>query len=77
MAAMEHGRWNIERLRDGWRPGKPRDDAKKIHDCLVPWAELSDDPETGVKKYDRQAVLKFPEILAQAGLEVFRRRTSR
>jgi len=36
MAELEHGRWNIERLRDGWRPG-PRADEKKIHDCLVAW----------------------------------------
>lgn len=71
MAELEHGRWNIERLRAGWRPGKPRNDAQKIHDCLVPWNDLPDG-ESGVKKYDRAAVRKFPEILAQAGLEVHR-----
>lgn len=71
MAEMEHGRWNVERLRDGWRPGKVRNDALKIHDCLVPWMELKDGPD-GVKKYDRGAVRAFPEILAKAGLEVYR-----
>ncbi len=74
MAEMEHGRWNIERLRNGWRFGKPRDDEKKRHDCLVSWKALPDGEE-GVKKYDRQSVLKFPEILAQAGLEVRRKET--
>ena len=69
MAELEHGRWNVERLRDGWRWGKERDDTRKIHDCLVPWSEL---PEA-TKYYDRNAVRKFPEILAQAKLEVFRR----
>jgi ppGpp synthetase/RelA/SpoT-type nucleotidyltranferase len=68
MAALEHGRWNIERLKDGWRPGKKRDDSNKIHNCLVPWEELPED----VKKYDRNAVRAFPEILAKAGLEVYR-----
>ena len=68
MAEMEYGRWNVERLRDGWRYGKPRDDAKKIHDCIVPWAEL---PES-IKLYDRESVRAFPRILAQAGLEIFR-----
>ncbi len=72
MAEMEHGRWNVERLRDGWRHGKPRDDAKKLHDCLVSWAILPDG-EDGVRKYDRESVRKFPEILAKAGLEVTRK----
>ena len=67
MAALEHGRWNIERLRDEWRRGR-RDDSKKTHDCLVPWKEL---PE-GIKKYDRNAANAFPEILTKAGLEVYR-----
>jgi ppGpp synthetase/RelA/SpoT-type nucleotidyltranferase len=69
MAEMEHGRWNVERLRNGWRYGKIRDDDKKIHDCLVPWSQL---PE-GIKGYDREAIRAFPVILAQAGLEIFRR----
>lgn len=68
MAEMEHGRWNVERLRDGWCPGKPRDDAKKIHDCIVSWNALP--PE--IKQYDYTAVRTFPEILAKAGLEVYR-----
>ena len=68
MAEREHGRWNVERLRDGWRPGTPRDDAKKIHDCLVPWADLP----KNIKHYDRNAVREFPAILAKAGLEVRR-----
>jgi ppGpp synthetase/RelA/SpoT-type nucleotidyltranferase len=68
MAELEHGRWNIERLRDGWRPG-PRDDSRKLHDCLVSWEKLPEE----IKPYDRDAVRAFPEILAQAGLEVYRR----
>ena len=69
MAELEHGRWNIERLRDGWRYGRQRDDSRKIHDCLVSWSDLPDD----VRRYDRDAVRAFPEILAKAGLEVRRR----
>jgi ppGpp synthetase/RelA/SpoT-type nucleotidyltranferase len=67
MAELEHGRWNVERLRDGWRSGKPRDDAKKIHDCLIAWAKL---PEN-IKEYDRNAVRSFPEILTKAGLQIY------
>jgi hypothetical protein len=68
MAELEHGRWNIERLRDGWRFRRTRDDARKLHDCLVAWEELPDD----MRRYDRDAVRAFPEILAKAGLEVRR-----
>ena len=70
MAELEHGRWNVERLRNGWRPGKTRDDARKIHDCLLPWSAPGLD---NVRHYDRNAVRQFPEILAAAGLEVRRR----
>jgi ppGpp synthetase/RelA/SpoT-type nucleotidyltranferase len=70
MAEMEHGRWNIERLRNGWRLGARNDNLKR-HNCLVPWSELPDGPD-GVKRYDRDSVRKFPEILAKAGLEVRR-----
>jgi hypothetical protein len=68
MAELEHGRWNVERLRDGWRYGRQRDDSRKIHDCLVSWEDLPDD----IRRYDRDAVRAFPEILAKAGLEVWR-----
>lgn len=71
MAEMEHGRWNVERLRDGWRYGKPRDDDRKLHDKLLPWShpDLTDD----IKKFDRDAARNFPSILAKAGLEIYRR----
>jgi hypothetical protein len=65
MAEKEHGRWNVERLRDGWTPGK-RNDEKKTHDCLIPWAELPDD----IKEFDRNAAKSWPRILADAGIEV-------
>lgn len=65
MAEKEHGRWNVDRLRDGWRPGK-RDDAKKTHDCLVPWKELPDD----IKQFDRSSVKSWPTLLAGVGIEI-------
>lgn len=63
MAELEYGRWNVERLRGGWRSGKTRDDSRKIQNCLVPWKELPD----AIKRYDREAVRAFPKILAKAG----------
>jgi hypothetical protein len=67
MAEIEHARFNVERLLDGWTLG-PRDPEKKKSPYLVPWAEL---PEA-VKEWDRQAVRAVPEILKQIGLKVRR-----
>lgn len=69
MAEWEHGRWNMERLLDGWRWGPARDDKRKAHDYIIPWIEL---PEA-IKEYDRNAVRAFPSLLAEAGLEVVRK----
>ncbi|MCX6901616.1 MAG: hypothetical protein NT105_23295 [Verrucomicrobia bacterium] len=74
MAQLEHGRWVIERLRAGWRPG-PRDDEKKLHNCLVAWSDKEVLTEE-IKNFDRVAVCSFPEILAKAGLQVTRKQMS-
>lgn len=68
MAEMEHGRWNVERLLDGWTYGTVKDVLKKISPYLVSWKELSD----GVKKWDRQAVVEIPVLLAGIGMEIYR-----
>lgn len=46
LAATEHRRWCADRLLDGWAPSgsMPRDDARKLHPKLIPWAQL-DEPE--------------------------------
>ena len=69
MAELEHGRWNVERLRDGWRPGSKRDDKEKVHNCLVTWENLPRE----IRKYDCDAVGAFPQILTMAGLEIFKK----
>ena len=68
MAEMEHTRWTIERLRDGWRWSKKRDIRKKSSPYLLSWSELPAD----MKEWDRQTVRKIPEYLAKVGLEVRR-----
>ncbi len=67
MSEMEHGRWNIERLLDGWKLG-PKDTTRKTSPFLVPWAELPEE----IKKWDRETVRKIPEFLAKVGLEIRR-----
>jgi hypothetical protein len=69
MAEMEHGRWNVERLSDGWRWGEKKDVDKKISPYLVGWDQL---PEN-VKEWDREAVRAIPKLLESVGLEIRRR----
>lgn len=66
MARAEHGRWNVERLSQGWSHGTARDPAKKIHNCLVPWEEL----DKTTQGWDRNAVRRYPELLAGLGLTI-------
>ena len=68
MARMEHGRWNAERLLQGWVLGERRDVDAKVTPYLVPWSELSEE----VREFDREAVRRIPEFLAEVGLEVYR-----
>lgn len=70
LAEMEHARWNVERLRNGWRLGDEKSIEKKITPYLVSWQSL---PEN-VREWDRQAVRAIPELLAQVSLEVRRRK---
>jgi hypothetical protein len=69
MAEMEHGRYNAERLLDGWTWSAVKDDDRRTSPYLVSWSELPDD----IRDYDRQTVREIPEFLARIGLAVQRR----
>ena len=68
MSEMEHARWNVERLMNGWKLGDEKDVTRKITPYLVGWDELSDE----VREWDRQTVRKIPRFLAAVGLEIHR-----
>jgi hypothetical protein len=68
LAELEHRRWNAGRWLSGWRYGKQTDKARRIHNCLVPWKELTE----AIKEYDRETVRKMPQWLADAGMKVVR-----
>jgi hypothetical protein len=68
MAEMEHGRWNVERLNAGWRPGEPKSIERQISPYLAPWGQV---PER-IKNYDREAVKGYPVVLRAAGLGIYR-----
>jgi hypothetical protein len=68
LARREHERWVRLKERRGWHYGDPRDDARKLHPCLVPWSNL---PEAERAK-DRQQVMSLPRIVAAAGMTLAR-----
>ncbi len=52
-AKLEHRRWCYFVAADGWRYGKKRNDALKIHDCLMDFDDLLKDPHgRGTIMYD-------------------------
>ena len=53
-----------DKLSQGWRYGQPRDDERKIHPDLLPWAALSE----ADKDKDRNAIRTLPDDPARRGL---------
>ncbi|RLD25339.1 MAG: Ryanodine receptor Ryr, partial [Bacteroidetes bacterium] len=68
---VEHRRWNAEQLLNGWVYGEMRNNELKIHDNIVPYAELTD----RIKQYDRDAVINIPVILAAVKLKIDKKGT--
>jgi ryanodine receptor 2 len=68
LAEHTHDVWSVQRLADGWRLGPARDDAKKEHPCLVPYAEL---PESE-KEYDRNTALETLKAIIALGYRIER-----
>ena len=68
LAEEEHRRWCESRRRESWRHGPERDDERKLHPSLVPWAELPEEE----KEKDRDPVRTLPVMLAEAGFQIVR-----
>ncbi|MBU7006859.1 NAD-binding protein [Phosphitispora fastidiosa] len=68
MAELEHDRWYKHRVNEGWKYGEVRDDARKINNMLLPWADL---PYEG-KKYNIDMVNKLPELIEEVGFRIYR-----
>jgi len=63
LAENSHDLWASQRLGQGWSYGPQRDDAKKLHPCLVPYDQL---PESE-KEYDRIAALGTLKAILKLG----------
>ena len=58
--------WATQRLAQGWQFGPQRDDAKKLHPCLVYYAELPGKE----KEFDRIAALGTLKAILKLGYRI-------
>jgi hypothetical protein len=66
LAETAHNIWMEGKLRDGWKQGGEIDKEKKIHNCLIPYQELSE----ADKESDRDMVRGIPRIIELAGYKL-------
>lgn len=68
LAEHNHDVWAKQRMADGWTWGETRDDARRKHPCLVPYAQL---PESE-KLYDRNAAIETLKAIVVLGYTIHR-----
>ncbi len=66
LAEAAHKVWMEGKIRDGWKYGPVTDKGRKIHNCLLPYDQLSEED----KESDRDMVRGIPRILATAGFRI-------
>ena len=68
LAENTHDVWAKQRISEGWTYGPRRDDVRKHHPDLVPYADL---PETE-KEYDRRTAMETLKAITALGYEITR-----
>jgi hypothetical protein len=66
LARNAHEIWARQRLADGWRHGKKRDDKKKEHPSLVAYDNLSESE----KQYDINAAMETLKVVLSLGYKI-------
>lgn len=69
LAENVHETWASGRISDGWSWGPVRDDANRLHPCLVPYGCLSESE----KAYDRETAMATLKLVTKLGYEIVRR----
>lgn len=66
IAKNVHEVWSKGRMDDGWRYGEKRDDAEKLHPCLVPYEELTEIE----KVFDRKTSQETLKLIIKLGFRI-------
>ncbi len=70
LAALEHRSWEIDRLLDGWRPGRARDNRRRINEAIgIPYEKLG----RSVQRFDQDQIATALRMLATPGHPTVRR----
>lgn len=72
LAENAHDLWALERLRTGWVYGRERDDDRRRHPCLVPYAQLP----AHERDVDRVMVAGSVRAIMALGFSITRDRTT-
>lgn len=68
LSKMEHNRWATQMILNGWKYGTVRDDKKKNHPDLIPYADLPEE----VKQKSRDIILNIRNLLKQMELKIIK-----
>ena len=68
LARNTHEVWSENRIKDGWKYGERRDDEARLHPCLVPYDELSEEE----KEYDRHTSLEALKLITKLGYKIIK-----
>lgn len=68
IAENTHDTWAASRIAEGWMYGPQRDDARKTHPDLVPYADLTEEE----KEYDRRTSVTTIKLILKLGYEIKR-----
>lgn len=66
LAENVHEVWAAGRIADGWRWGEQRDDARRLHPCLVPYNQLPEEE----KEYDRNTAMQTIKTIIKLGYTI-------
>ena len=66
LAKNVHENWAQEHISQGWIYGEKRDDAKKLHPCLIPYEQLPEEE----KVYDRNTSVETLKLILKSGFRI-------
>ena len=66
LAENTHEVWSAERIAQGWQYGETRNDAQKLHPCLVEYDKLSDEE----KAFDRNTAMETLKCIIRLGYKI-------
>ncbi|MCX6645222.1 MAG: RyR domain-containing protein [bacterium] len=69
LAEMEHGRWIVDRMIDGWKYGPEKDYSKMTNPYLVRWEGLDE----SIRQIDRELVRAMPEFLGEFKIQIVKK----